>query len=156
MPFKIVYGDITEMKVDAVVNAANTRLLEGGGVCGAIFKAAGADELGKACREIGFCETGAAVITPGFKLSAKYIIHTVGPVWHGGSSNEEKLLKSCYVNSLALADAAGCCSIAFPLISSGIFGYPPQAAQRAAEEAIAEFLEKRGDIMEVYLVLFRG
>lgn len=156
MPFKIVYGDITEMKVDVIVNAANSRLLEGGGVCGAIFKAAGADELGKACSEIGFCETGAAVITPGFKLSAKYIIHTVGPVWHGGSSSEEKLLKSCYINSLVLADAAGCRSVAFPLISSGIFGYPPLAAQQAAEEAISGFLEKRGDIMEVYLVLFRG
>ena len=120
---KVKQVNIIDLDVDAVVNAANNMLLEGGGVCGAIFREAGSVELAKACSEIGGCETGNAVITPGFNLSAKYIIHAVGPVWQGGNNNEAKLLCSAYMNSLNLAKENDCSSIAFPLISSGIYGY---------------------------------
>ena len=115
---------ITEMDVDCIVNAANSQLRHGGGVCGAIFAAAGASQLQAACDALGHCPTGEAVITPGFKLKAKYIVHAVGPIWQGGSHNEETLLYRCYQNAMKIAYAKGCRSIAFPLISSGIYGYP--------------------------------
>ncbi|MDR2179276.1 MAG: macro domain-containing protein [Synergistaceae bacterium] len=152
MPFEIVRNDITKMKVDAVVNAANTALQMGGGVCGAIFSAAGAEELQKECDAIGGCPTGEAVVTKGYRLPAKYIIHTAGPVWSGGGQGEEKLLRSCYLNSLALAKKYGCESIAFPLISSGIFGYPKDQALGVATAAIAGFLMENE--MSIYLVVF--
>ena len=129
---------ITEMDVDCIVNAANSQLRHGGGVCGAIFAAAGARELQAACDALGHCPTGEAVITPGFKLKAKYIVHAVGPIWRGGSHNEEQLLYRCYQNAMKVACAKGCRSIAFPLISSGIYGYPVKDAWRVAIKAIQE------------------
>lgn len=131
--------DITDLDVDAVVNAANRNLHEGGGVCGAIFARAGSEELTKACSEIGGCRTGCAVITPGFNLKAKYIIHAVGPVWHGGSDSEEKLLYGAYAKSLELAEENGCKSIAFPVISSGIYGYPKREAWKIAIRACKDY-----------------
>ena len=135
---RIQKQSITEMDVDCIVNAANSQLRHGGGVCGAIFAAAGARELQAACDALGHCPTGEAVITPGFKLKAKYIVHAVGPVWQGGNHNEEKLLYSCYQNAMKVACAKGCRSIAFPLISSGIYGYPVKDAWRVAIKAIQE------------------
>ncbi|MCI7726900.1 MAG: macro domain-containing protein [Clostridiales bacterium] len=129
---------ITEMDVDCIVNAANRQLRHGGGVCGAIFAAAGARELEAACDALGHCPTGEAVITPGFKLKAKYIVHAVGPIWQGGSHNEGQLLYRCYQNTMKVACAKGCRSIAFPLISSGIYGYPVKEAWRVAIKAIQE------------------
>mgnify|MGYP002069636589 FL=1 len=152
MPFEIICGDITQVKADAIVNAANSALAPGGGVCGAIFRAAGFHELERACRAIGHCDTGQAVLTDGFALPARYIIHTVGPVWRGGGQNEASLLKSCYSSSLRLAADNGCQSIAFPLISSGIFGYPKKGAVEAAVNAIRAFLRERE--MQVFLVAF--
>jgi len=140
------------MKVDAVVNAANTELRMGGGVCGAIFAAAGAEKLQEECCRIGHCDVGEAVITHGYGLPAKYIIHTVGPVWHGGSHGEAKLLHNSYISSLKLALKHKCRSVAFPLISSGIFGYPKDQALHIAVSAISEFLLEHE--MEVYLVVF--
>lgn len=134
----IVKMGITKLNVDCIVNAANEQLMAGGGVCGAIFREAGSSELGEACRKIGHCDTGSAVITPGFGLKAKYIIHAVGPVWHGGKNNEEVLLRSCYVNAVKLAEDNGCGSIGFPLISSGIFGYPKREAWEVALRAVME------------------
>ncbi|WML53206.1 macro domain-containing protein [Neobacillus sp. PS3-12] len=152
MPLEIVRNDITKMKVDAIVNAANTVLKMGGGVCGAIFKAAGAIELQAACDDIGGCSIGQAVITDAFKLPAKYIIHTPGPIWQGGSNQEAELLKSSYKNSLILAAKSECKSIAFPLISSGIYGYPKEEALQIAVSTIGSFLYDH-DIL-VYLVVF--
>lgn len=152
MGIKIIREDITKMKTDAVVNAANRQLMAGGGVCGAIFQAAGYDALTKACRAIGGCETGQAVITKGFDLAADYIIHTAGPVWTGGEQNERNLLASCYKNSLKLARENGCRSIAFPLISSGIFGYPREEALEVAIQTMEEFLKENQ--MEICLVIF--
>ena len=129
---------ITEMDVDCIVNAANSQLRHGGGVCGAIFAAAGASQLQTACDALGHCPTGEAVITPGFKLKAKYIVHAVGPIWQGGNCNEEGLLYRCYQNAMKVACAKGCRSIAFPLISSGIYGYPVKEAWRVAIKAIQE------------------
>ena len=151
-PLKIIKNDITKMAVDAIVNAANSSLIQGSGVCGAIFSAAGANELQAECSRIGHCDVGKAVITRGFALPSKHVIHTVGPVWQGGNNNEETLLKSCYTSSLYLAYENGLISIAFPLISSGIFGYPKDKAKEAAVSAIESFLEKND--MMVYLVLF--
>ncbi len=158
MPFEIVRSDITTMHTDAIVNAANTALQQGGGVCGAIFKAAGESELQRACNAIGRIQTGQAVITPGFGLKAKYIVHTAGPVWRGGGEGEEEQLKSCYRNSLLLAKENGCNSIAFPLISSGIYGYPKEQALRVAADTIREFLDAQSpddeNDMTVYLCVF--
>ena len=141
MPVSVVVGDLTRLPVDAIVNAANTALAPGGGVCGAIFAAAGYGELDRACRAIGGCPTGQAVLTPGFALPAKYIIHTVGPIWHGGGQGEAKLLRSCYETSLRLAWDQGCRSIAFPLISAGIYGYPKREALEIALAAMARFAQ---------------
>ena len=152
MPFEIIRHDITKVEVDAIVNAANTALQMGGGVCGAVFHAAGAQQLKQACDVIGSCQTGDAVITPAFQLQAKYIIHTVGPVWRGGNHNERQLLASCYRKSLQLALANGCESVAFPLISAGIYGYPKREALMVATSEIQAFLKKYD--MHVILVVF--
>lgn len=130
MPFFKVQNDITKMETDAIVNAANRRLRVGGGVCGAIFRAAGVEKLQAACNGLGPIETGQAVITDGFHLPAKYIIHTAGPIYQGGNHGEEALLRACYMNSLQLAKEHGCKSIAFPLISSGIL----RLSQRGSSE----------------------
>ncbi|WP_019413263.1 macro domain-containing protein [Paenisporosarcina sp. TG20] len=152
MPLEIVRNDITKMNVDVIVNASNSELQMGGGVSGAIFKSSGAQVLQEACDVIGNCSVGEAVYTKGFQLQAEYIIHTVGPVWRGGSHSEEKLLQSCYEKSLALAATLNCESIAFPLISSGIYGYPKERALQVAISAIHEFL--MGHEMYVYIVVF--
>ncbi|MDO4798420.1 MAG: macro domain-containing protein [Coriobacteriales bacterium] len=152
MPLQIVRNDITHMHVDAIVNAANEHLRHGGGVCGAIFAAAGPRELQRACDEIGHCDTGSAVATPAFALHARHIIHTVGPVWYGGGAGEEQALRSCYRSSLALAHELGDESIAFPLISSGIYGYPKDQAIDVAIGEIRAFLAQHE--MDVYLILF--
>ena len=152
MPLEIVRNDITTMQVDIIVNAANSELQMGGGVCGAIFNAAGAIQLQAACDEIGECLAGEAVLTDGFQLQAKKIIHTVGPIWQGGTANEEALLTSCYKNSLALAVAHGYESIAFPLISSGIYGYPKEQALQIAMSTISEFLMEHD--LYVYIVVY--
>jgi len=131
--------DITNLEVDCIVNAANTYLKHGAGVCGAIFRAAGIYELQAACDAYGSCPTGHAVITPGFKCKAKHIIHAVGPIWDDGKQGEEALLKSCYRESLRLAMEHGCKTIAFPLISSGIYGYPKEQAWKAALAVIRDF-----------------
>ena len=127
--------DITTLDVDAIVNAANEQLASGGGVCGAIHRAAG-PELGNACRELGFCPTGEARITPGFKLPARFVIHAVGPIWRGGSAGESEQLRSAYRAALGLAQEYGLQSIAFPAISTGIYGYPLEAATNIAVSTI--------------------
>lgn len=152
MPFAIVRDDITHVKADAIVNAANEQLRMGGGVCGQIFRAAGPRRLQKACDEIGYCPTGSAVATPAFDLPAKYVIHTPGPIWGGGMHRERELLASCYISSLELAEQLDCESIAFPLISAGIYGYPHLEAIEVAQEAIRSFLADHE--MQVTLVLY--
>lgn len=153
MPFTIIRQDITKMKVDAIVNAANTDLAMGGGVCGAIFKAAGASDLQAACDKLAPIQSGDAGITPGFSLPAKFVVHTAGPVYRGGKSGEEEQqLRSCYLNSLKRAVENKCESIAFPLISSGIYGYPKEEALRVAVGAIQDFLVEHD--LEVYLAVF--
>lgn len=153
MPFTIVRQDITKMKVDAVVNAANTRLQMGGGVCGAIFRAAGAEKLRAACDKLAPIETGGAAVTPGFALPARYIIHAAGPVYSAWDrENCRERLRSAYLESLRLAEERRCASVAFPLISSGIFGYPKDEALEVARQAIQAFL--RDHDMDVYLAVF--
>ena len=152
MPMIILRNDITKMKIDIIVNAANIALKKGGGVCGAIFSAAGDEKLQEECDIIGKCDAGEAVITSGYNLPAKYIIHTVGPIWHGGNVGEANLLHNCYINSLKLALQYKCKSIAFPLISSGIYGYPKDKALQIAISAIAEFLINHE--MTIYLVVY--
>jgi O-acetyl-ADP-ribose deacetylase (regulator of RNase III) len=138
MAMRAMLGDITTLAVDAIVNAANEHLVQGGGVCGAIFRAAGADALAAACAAVAPCPTGQARITPGFALPSRFVIHAVGPVWHGGGAGEAALLASCYRESLRLLREAGGRSIAFPAISTGIFGYPADAATRIAVAAVRE------------------
>lgn len=153
MPFTIVRQDITKIKTDAIVNAANTELKMGGGVCGAIFQAAGKNELQEACNGLSPIKTGEAVITPGFALPASYIIHVAGPVYNPSCPKEsEKLLRAAYLNSLNLAKDYKCKSIAFPLISSGIYGYPKDEALRVATAAIKDFLDNHD--MDIYLAVF--
>lgn len=151
MPFTIVQNDITKIHTDIIVNAANSQLLPGGGVCGAIFEAAGYDKLRKACSEIKHCDTGNAVITNGFNL-CKHIVHTVGPAYKDGRQNEDKLLYSCYKASLDLAKSVKAESIAFPLISAGIYGYPKREALNIATKAITDFLSDND--MDVVLVIY--
>ncbi len=143
---KVIQADITTLSVDAIVNAANTTLLGGGGVDGAIHRAAG-PELLAACRKIGGCPTGEARITPGFKLPAKWVIHTVGPVWHGGDRNEPTLLANCYRNSLELALKNGAKTIAFPGISTGVYGYPKDQAAKIAVIVMREYENKFDEII---------
>ncbi|MFC0667322.1 O-acetyl-ADP-ribose deacetylase [Azotobacter chroococcum] len=153
MKVELWEGDLTRLAVDALVNAANSSLLGGGGVDGAIHRAAG-PELLAACRQLGGCPTGEARLTPGFRLPARYVIHTVGPVWQGGGRGEAELLAACYRNSLALAERHGLETIAFPAISCGIYGYPPE---QAAAIALAELRRPRPDdssLRQALLVAF--
>lgn len=150
---RVVEGDITRLEVDAIVNAANERLAPGGGVCGAIHRAAG-PELARACAAIGHCPTGEARLTPGFDLPARFVIHAVGPVWHGGGRGEEALLAGCYRHALELAAAAGCRSIAFPAISTGIYGFPAERAAGIAVRTVAAVLASEPRLEEVVLCCF--
>ena len=149
----VVQGDITREAVDAIVNAANNSLLGGGGVDGAIHAAAG-PELLEACRPLGGCPTGGACITPGFRLPARYVIHTVGPVWHGGGNHEAALLRDCYQNSLALALELGCKTVAFPAISTGVYRYPLEEAARIAVNTVRRFLTDHPEGPAVTFVCF--
>lgn len=152
MPFFISRDDITTLKTDAIVNAGNRELRMGGGVCGAIFKAAGAEEMERALQGLGPISIGDAVATPGFSLPARYVIHTAGPIYHG-RKEERDLLASCYRNSLLLAEKMHLSSVAFPLISSGIYGYPVEEAEQVALDAILSFLETHD--MTVYLIILK-
>ena len=153
MAMQVVLTDITELPVDVIVNAANEQLLPGGGVCGAIHRAAG-PELARACAAVAPCPTGEARITPGFRLPAKFVIHAVGPVWHGGGAGEPELLASAYWSALELAEAQGLTSIAFPAISTGIYGYPLDAATRIAVATVQEFLVTAESVREVVFACF--
>ena len=144
-------GDITAERVDAVVNAANSGLRGGGGVDGAIHRAAGYEHLQAACRAIGGCPPGEAVATPGFALHARYIIHTVGPVWRGGREGEPETLAACYLRSLAVADEVGASSVAFPAISTGVYGYPPELA---AAVAVTTVVAAATDVSLVRFIAF--
>ncbi|WP_305044833.1 O-acetyl-ADP-ribose deacetylase [Geoalkalibacter sp.] len=150
---EVVQGDITKMPVDAIVNAANTSLLGGGGVDGAIHRAAG-PQLLEECRRLNGCETGQAKITAGYNLPARHVIHTVGPVWHGGSQGEEGQLADCYLNSLRLAREHGLKSIAFPSISTGAYRFPLERACRIAVREVKAFLAEQQTVQQVYFVCF--
>ena len=151
MGFYIVHNDIVNMETDAIVNAANSALEMGGGVCGAVFRAAGVKELQEECRKKAPCPTGKAVLTAGYGLKARYIIHVVGPVWKNGEAGEEKQLRMSYRSALKLAEDCGCQSVAFPLISSGLYGYPRREALKVAVEEFRRFLQEKE--MEIYLVV---
>ena len=153
MNIEIIRGDITKQSVDAIVNAANCSLLGGGGVDGAIHRAAG-KELLEECRTLGGCKTGEAKITKGYKLPAKYVIHTPGPVWHGGGRHEAELLRSCYRNCLVLASENGCKTVDFPSISTGIYGFPLDQAAPIAIRTIAAYLAEHPEIERVRMVCF--
>ena len=148
----VMLGDITKVKADAIVNAANTSLLGGGGVDGAIHRAAG-PKLLEECRMLNGCRTGQAKITKGYRLPAKYVIHTPGPVWNSGGKNEEQLLRNCYENCLKLAAEYGCKTVAFPSISTGIYRFPLEKASLIAVETIRDFLTQHSD-MDVQMVCF--
>ncbi|MEA4922735.1 MAG: O-acetyl-ADP-ribose deacetylase [Eubacteriaceae bacterium] len=153
MSITVKKGDITKLEVEAIVNAANETLLGGGGVDGAIHRAAGPELLAE-CRTLGGCPTGQARLTKGYGLPARYVIHTVGPVWHGGRSNERELLADAYKNSLQLAADNGIKEVAFPAISTGIYAFPKDEAAKIAIWTISEFLKEHEDLMDVILVAF--
>ncbi|MBO5556882.1 MAG: O-acetyl-ADP-ribose deacetylase [Oscillospiraceae bacterium] len=152
---QVVRGDITKQAVDAIVNAANCSLLGGGGVDGAIHRAAGPELLAE-CRTLNGCETGKAKITRGYRLPARFVIHTPGPVWHGGKKNEEALLTSCYRSCLELASANGCETVAFPSISTGVYHFPLEKASVIAIGTIAAYLADHPEIRQVRMVCFDG
>ena len=150
---KVLQGDITKLKTDAIVNAANHSLLGGGGVDDAIHRAAG-PELLKECKTLGGCKTGEAKITSAYNLPCKYLIHTVGPVWYGGSNEEASALKNCYINSLKLADLYACKNIAFPCISTGVYRFPKKQAAEIALNTVKDLLPNLKNIKEVIFVCF--
>ena len=151
---EIVQGDITQMSVDGIVNAANNRLAGGGGVDGAIHRAAGAEQLQQACQKYNGCPTGDVRLTPAFNLSATRILHTVGPVWQGGHASEAELLRACYINCLQLAVEEKLNSVAFPAISCGVYGYPHEAAARIALQTTTEWLQENSLPERVIFVLY--
>ena len=150
---KVIQADITKLATDAIVNAANHTLLGGGGVDGAIHRAAGVQLL-QACRALGGCATGEAKITDGYNLPCKYVIHTVGPVWYGGTHHESEHLRNCYINSLRLADLYRCASVAFPCISTGAYGFPKELAARIAVDAVKQAFPALKHIREIIFVCF--